>query len=406
MSYLSYLGALHSRTKSYEHEIQQLSTFITREELEDAKKELSSLYKRRIEELEKIEKEKNERDEWISATELQELMFPVDDLNRRIEELRYLITNAQIVESSSRIRIEDIPEDLIDDSYIEQVAVSDDNIASSDLPQKVYFLKDGVKVEAKPGNHTPFYALVNNEYIGYNRLLLDGWVMVDDFERRIEDISKAWEIRNKQLEQERANYIQSAKAKYPNAYSPWTEEENKKLIDLRSNDGKTVDELSEILGRTPNGISYQLRRLLGVDKLPYTKKKQDLKEYSQNPISITSINPADIPDEQMPGYLDMIEKMEKWFKVVKDYAMQQAIENGVYYEGYEVKPKNSYSFLDTKKVMETIRTQFPDLFDDCVQLKPVSYIMKKLGEENYNASVAPYVEQSERNSLVKSTKRE
>ena len=78
-----------------------VSPYVTREELEDAKNELRDLSKKRIELLEGIERDKKERDERISPEELQMLMFPVENVVRRIQELTYLIGHAQIVEKPS-----------------------------------------------------------------------------------------------------------------------------------------------------------------------------------------------------------------------------------------------------------------------------------------------------------------
>ena len=174
------------------------------------------------------------------------------------------------------------------------------------------------------------------------------------------------------------------------------------MIDLYSNQGKTLAEISAVLGRTKNGISFQIKRLLGLERLPYRKKQKDLDEYTLSPITITSINPVDIPDDQMPGYLDMIEQMEEWFKYVKDYAEQQAIENGVFYDGYEIKTAYKNSYSNPQKVIETIQTKFPNLYSSCVQLKTVSALKKALGEDNYNSSIAELVELKEQKILVKS----
>lgn len=403
MSYVDIDGSMYSRNRSYELAPQQMSLYVTREELEDAKKELTDFRRKRIELLEEISREKKERDERISAEELQIIMFPVENVDRRIKELAYLISNAKIVEKASTIQQEEIQEALIDalDGMQDQTVV-EASTSSERIPESLFFVKEGAKVDAKPGNRTPFYALVDGEYMGYNRLILNGWVLIDDAERQIDEISEAWDISKAISGKERADYIQSAKNKYPNAFAPWTEEENKKLIDLYSNQKKTLAEISDILGRTRNGVSLQIKRLLGLEKLPYRKKQIDLNEYSLNPITITSINPSEISDEQMPGYLDMIEQMEEWFKHVKDYAEQQAVENGVYYEGYEIKTTFKNICPDPKKIMETIQKHFPELYSSCVQLKTVSAIKKVLGEENFNASIAELVVQKEQKSLVKS----
>lgn len=405
--YLDIDGSMYSRNRSYELAPMAISPYVTREELADAKKELADLRRKKVELLEEIEQEKKERDERISADELQMIMLPVENFDRRIKELTNLISKARIVEKSSKTQQEEIQEALIDEGIVtaEQMENPEGDTETGvieRIPEAMFFFKDGVKVEAKPGNRTPFFAFVDGEYMGLNRLILNGWMLVDDTERHIEDINEAWDISKEMSGKERANFIQSAKDKYPNAFSPWTEEENAKVIDLYQNQEKTIAEISEILGRTKNGISLQIKNLLGLERLPYRQKRKDLDEYSQSPISITSISPAEIPDEQMPDYLDLIAKMEEWFKYVKDYASQQAVENGVYYEGYEVQSTVKNSFSDTKKVMDIIREKFPDLFSSCVQLKTISSIKKTLGEENYNASIAEFVEQKEQKSLVKS----
>lgn len=405
--YVDIDGSMYSRNRSYELAPMAISPYVTREELADAKKELADLRRKKVELLEEIEQEKKERDERISADELQMIMLPVENVDRRIKELTNLISNARIVEKSSKIQPEEIQEVLIDEGIVtvEQMENPEgdaETCVAERIPEAMFFVKDGAKVEARPGNRTPFYAFVDGEYIGFNRLILNGWMLVDDTERNIEDITEAWDISKEMSGKERTTFIQSAKDKYPNAFSPWTAEENVKVVDLYQNQEKTIAEISEILGRTKNGVSLQIKRLLGLERLPYRKKQKDLDEYSLNPISITSINPSEIPDGQMPEYLDMIAQMEEWFKYVKDYANQQAVENGVYYEGYEVQTTVKNSFSDTKKVMDTIREKFPDLFSSCVQLKTISSIKKTLGEENYNASIAELVEQKEQKSLVKS----
>lgn len=409
MSYVDIDGSMYLRNRSYELAPMAVSPYVTREELADAKKELVDLRRKRFELLEEIEREKRDRDERISADELQMLMFPVENVDRRIKELTYLISNARIVEKTSEIQQEEIQEALIDEGIIaaEQTdnPVDDTVTATTDrIPEAMFFVKDGIKAEAKPGNRTPFFAFVDGEYMGFNRLLLNGWMLVDDVDRKIDDIAEAWDISKALSGKERADFIQFAKDKYPNAFSPWTAEENEKVIDLYSNQEKTIAEISEILGRTKNGVSQQIKRLLGIDRLPYRKKQKDLDEYSLNPISITTVNPSEIPDEQMPEYLDTIEQLEEWFKYVRDYAKQQAIENGVYYDGYEIKTSIKNKFTDPKIVMDTIREKFPDLFSSCVQLKTISSIKKTLGEENYNASIAELVEQKEEKSLVKSNR--
>jgi ATP-dependent DNA helicase RecQ len=48
--------------------------------------------------------------------------------------------------------------------------------------------------------------------------------------------------------------------KFPTAYEKWTEEEEQKII-TGYNQGKSIKELSELLGRQPGGIRSRLRKL-------------------------------------------------------------------------------------------------------------------------------------------------
>ena len=47
---------------------------------------------------------------------------------------------------------------------------------------------------------------------------------------------------------------------YPNAYAPWSTEDDKLLVKLYES-GKTIDELAKLFGRNSGGIKYKLRKL-------------------------------------------------------------------------------------------------------------------------------------------------
>lgn len=47
---------------------------------------------------------------------------------------------------------------------------------------------------------------------------------------------------------------------YPNAYSPWSTEDDKLLGKLYES-GKTIDELTKLFGRNSGGIKSRLRKL-------------------------------------------------------------------------------------------------------------------------------------------------
>lgn len=384
--------------------MQPMSLYITREELEDAKKELVELRRRKAETVESIEKEKRDRDERVSAEELQSMMLPVDILNRRINELTYQIKNAKIIEQSSAVQQEELEEVFENEEIVkvEQSSTIGETEPSEVIPERVYFSKDGIMVEALPGNRTPFYAFIDGEYIGYNRLLMNGWQMIDATESVIEDETEAWKKNRAFKEKERETYIEATKRIHPHAFGRWTEKENEELLNLYSEQGKTIEEISQELGRTKNGVSIQLKKLLGIKRLPYRRMPSESgDEDSPVLITISTIDPSDITDDQMPDYLNKIGLLERWIKRVKEYATKQVIENGVLYDGYEIKTTVICTYTDSGKAIETIRKQFPELLDSCIQMKAVSAVKKIIGEERFNTVLSGHIKQQEIRKLVR-----
>ena len=405
MSYTHIDGRVSFRNLSYEHTMQPVSLYITREELEDAKKELVELRRRKAETLEEIEKEKRERDERVSAEELQSMMFPVDILNRRINELSYQIKNAKIIEQSSAVQQEEIEEVFENEEIVnvEQPSTIGETEPSEAVPERVYFSKAGMMIEARPGNRTPFYAFIDGEYIGYNRLLMDGWQMIDATESVIGDETEAWRINRAFKEKERETYIEATKRIHPHAFGRWTEKENEDLLNLYSEQGKTIDEISQELGRTKNGVSIQLKKLLGIKRLPYRRISSEFGvEDSPVLITISTIDPSEITDDQMPDYLNKIGLLEGWIKRVKEYATKQVIENGGSYEGYEIKTTVMCTYTDSGKAIETIRERFPDLLDSCIQMKAVSAVKRVMGEARFISTLSGLIKWQEKQALVKS----
>lgn len=61
-----------------------------------------------------------------------------------------------------------------------------------------------------------------------------------------------------------ADKLAAMRHDYPNAYKPWSDEDDKKLVKAFS-DGKTISELSELLGRHKGSIKLRLEKHLGED---------------------------------------------------------------------------------------------------------------------------------------------
>lgn len=69
------------------------------------------------------------------------------------------------------------------------------------------------------------------------------------------------------IEQQDTNhpsYMEQQKAVYPNAYKPWTEIDDNKLVTLYK-EGKSVNELMNIFLRNRGAIKSRLSKLTGID---------------------------------------------------------------------------------------------------------------------------------------------
>lgn len=82
-------------------------------------------------------------------------------------------------------------------------------------------------------------------------------------------IKESGSITNHQSYIERQNtdhpsYMEQQKAVYPNAYKPWTEIDDNKLVTLYK-EGKSVNELMNIFLRNRGAIKSRLSKLTGID---------------------------------------------------------------------------------------------------------------------------------------------
>ena len=340
-------------------------------------------------------------------------MEPIQRLKTRVLQLQKLLYSAR-----ARGVLKTTTNDVVAENIEMEASVSEAIITETEetittsaspiqkLPNLVFFEKDGKRADAFVGNFSPFYAYVDEEYMGYNRLLLLGWQLKGDDGSIINSYADAWDLNRAMLEKARQEHAKTVQAEHPNAFAPWTEAEDTRLINLYSNDGKNVTEIADIMGRTKNGISLRLRRLLNLKRLPYRKKEKDTREFSLNPLTVTTIDPADVPDNKMPEYLNAAARIEEWTTALRNYALKQAGEYGVSYEGYEIKTSEQYSFSDPKTVYATIKQKYPDLWESCVQLKTITAVRKALGEERYIETVEPLIDKKEKKTLVKSKETE
>ena len=68
-----------------------------------------------------------------------------------------------------------------------------------------------------------------------------------------------WE-KKKEQEKENMSYIEQQRLKHSKAYVQWTEDEDKKLIELHAI-GKTIEELCKIFERNEGAIKSRIKKL-------------------------------------------------------------------------------------------------------------------------------------------------
>ena len=76
------------------------------------------------------------------------------------------------------------------------------------------------------------------------------------------DMPKTRMLWEKKKEQEKGNmsYIEQQRLKHSKAYVQWTEDEDKKLIELHAI-GKTIEELCKIFERNEGAIKSRIKKL-------------------------------------------------------------------------------------------------------------------------------------------------
>tara|TARA_Y100000310_G_C20522708_1_gene734462 strand:+ start:179 stop:1018 length:840 start_codon:yes stop_codon:yes gene_type:complete len=122
----------------------------------------------------------------------------------------------------------------------------------------------------------------------------------------------------------KSNYMEESKKTHPNAYSLWTDEEEKRLIDLFDN-RLSIKNISEILQRKPGGIRSRLKKLGKIDVEDKPKEPILLELEKQNP----------------EPELKVDKKSKHLFEEIKNWADKKAKEKGEKYPTYCIIPTNN-----------------------------------------------------------------
>ena len=93
-------------------------------------------------------------------------------------------------------------------------------------------------------------------------------IFEEHLDKFIETLLKVKEnIQSKQTIKTPEDYIEKQKAKYPNAYKPWSKEEDENL-ELLYCEGKTITQLSETFARNVGAIIARIKKLELNEKYP------------------------------------------------------------------------------------------------------------------------------------------
>lgn len=112
----------------------------------------------------------------------------------------------------------------------------------------------------------------------------------------------------------------------------------------------------------------------------YAEERQKMAAYDFKP-------PAELSVEEIATIIDQSAKLEKWAKLVSDYALEQALSNGVVYPGFKVVEGRSirkYSKSDEDVGEVLITNGYPETAIFTRKLKGISEMEKLLGKSKFN----------------------
>lgn len=86
--------------------------------------------------------------------------------------------------------------------------------------------------------------------------------MKENQERVIQDLMEIFGIKSPSTIIDESTYMEQQRSVYPNAYKPWTESDDERLVALY-NEGKSISELAQMFLRNHGAIKSRIRKLTG-----------------------------------------------------------------------------------------------------------------------------------------------
>lgn len=119
----------------------------------------------------------------------------------------------------------------------------------------------------------------------------------------------------------------------------------------------------------------------------YAEERQRLAQYDFK-------RPAKLTVEEIADILDQSEKISKWVKTVNDYALDQALNNGVVFPGFKLvegRSNRKYAKDESEIGAHLMLLGYPEEEIFTKSLKGVSNMEKLLGKKTFNEILGDYV---------------
>ena len=118
----------------------------------------------------------------------------------------------------------------------------------------------------------------------------------------------------------------------------------------------------------------------------YAEQKQKLAVYDFKP-------PEKLSVDEIAEIIDQADSLCKWTKLVKDYALNQAVNNGVKFPGFKlVEGRSNRTYTDEKKIADIlIKNGYSENDVYSKKLKGITEMSKLLGKKKFDALIGKLV---------------
>ena len=100
-----------------------------------------------------------------------------------------------------------------------------------------------------------------------------------------------------------------------------------------------------------------------------------------------------LTDDEISDVLNRIDELVKWATDIKDYALEEAVNNGICYPGYKVvEGRSNRKYTDTEKIVEILESNdYKDIYKP-QELLGLTAMEKLVGKKKLNELIGEYIE--------------